>query len=128
MKTPSDNPAGLIFNRKLLPIDKAFVPVAGSNLRRYAKVQAIGLPLVCTHRGPEIVWNRRTGLLVPERSIQYWAQNILLSLLDSGLCCGMASAARANVCCNFNFRFQTPKLENYLSMGLRDRAKVGAGQ
>jgi glycosyltransferase involved in cell wall biosynthesis len=79
----------------------------------FAEAQAMGVPVVSTAHGgiPEIVVNRVTGLLTPERDYEYLANALSLLLGDQDLWQQFHLAALRHVERHFDLRTQTALLE-----------------
>jgi glycosyltransferase involved in cell wall biosynthesis len=77
---------------------------------------ATGLPAVATHHGgiPEIVEHERTGLLVPERSVDGLARALERLLADAELCRELGQAGRAKMFACYDNRKQVAQLERHL--------------
>jgi colanic acid/amylovoran biosynthesis glycosyltransferase len=77
---------------------------------------ATGLPAVATRHGgiPEIVEHERTGLLVPERSVDELAQALVRLLDDPQKCLELGRAGREKMFSQYDNRKQVARLEHHL--------------
>jgi colanic acid/amylovoran biosynthesis glycosyltransferase len=80
----------------------------------FAEAQAMGVPVVSTTHGgiPEVVADRVTGLLVPERDYQALADALSLLLEDSDLWRSLHDESLRRMQQYFDLRTQTALLEN----------------
>lgn len=80
----------------------------------FAEAQAMGVPVVSTSHGgiPEIVLNRVTGLLVPERDYEALAEALSLLIADGDLWQRFHHAARQHIEQHFDLKTQTALLED----------------
>ena len=87
--------------------DSEGVPIA------FAEALAMGVPVISTtHAGiPELVMNRKTGLLVPERDSEALADSLSLLLIDQDLWQDLHYAGPKNVEERFDLKTQTVLLE-----------------
>jgi colanic acid/amylovoran biosynthesis glycosyltransferase len=80
----------------------------------FAEAQAMGVPVVSTMHGgiPEVVVNRSTGLLTPERDYQALANALSVLLVDDGLWQQFHQAAPQHIEQHFDLQAQTVLLED----------------
>jgi colanic acid/amylovoran biosynthesis glycosyltransferase len=83
----------------------------------FAEAQAMGVPIVSSEHGgiPEIVANRRTGLLAPERDYRALADALCLLLADEDLWQRFHRAGPQHIQQHFDLKKQTAELENIYS-------------
>jgi colanic acid/amylovoran biosynthesis glycosyltransferase len=80
----------------------------------FAEAQAMGVPVVSTAHGgiPEVVINRKTGLLTPERDHEALADALSLLVADDNLWQQFNHAAPRHIEQHFDLKAQTALLEN----------------
>ena len=80
----------------------------------FAEAQWMGVPVVSTAHGgiPEVVCNRTTGLLVPERDHQALADALCRLLADKDLWQRLHLAAPRHIEQHFDLKTQTALLED----------------
>jgi colanic acid/amylovoran biosynthesis glycosyltransferase len=80
----------------------------------FAEAQAMGVPVVSTTHGgiPELVVNRKTGLLAPERDHKALADALSLLLADERLWQEFHQAGPRNIEERFDLKTQTAALEH----------------
>lgn len=90
------------------------------------EAMAMGIPVVSTNISgiPELVENRRNGLLVPEKNAIALAEALEELLQNPTLRRRLGAAAREKVCRFFNARENTPALKALFSSCLESNLKV----
>jgi len=77
------------------------------------EAQAAGLPIVSTYHAdiPEVVLDKRSGFLVPERDVEALAERMNYLLKHPDIWADMGRAGREHVEENYNIRLEAEKLE-----------------